>query len=165
MNAESIASFLPTKSTTDRLMDRYWYACHPICRIIYRPTFEQRYSLMWAQISMNEEPSPSFVALTLGALLSATISLPEETVMKEYNIPQNQLVDRVKSSTETVLFKANFLRTSKLETLQAFVLYLVRMQLIGGIARKYVNCYVDFTMPRRSISSAFCSDRKCYTTC
>ena len=125
MNAESISSFLPTKTTTDRLMDRYWYACHPICRIIYRPVFEQRYSLMWAQISINEEPSSSFVALTLAALLSAAISLPEVTVFEEYNIPHNQLVDRIKTSAEMVLFKANFLRTSKLETLQAFVLYLV----------------------------------------
>ena len=125
MNAESIASFLPTKATTDRLMDRYWYACHPICRIIYRPVFEKRYSLMWAQISVNEEPSSSFVALTLAALLSAAISLPEATVLEEYNIPHNQLVDRVKTSAEMVLFKANFLRTAKLETLQAFVLYLV----------------------------------------
>lgn len=108
-------------------MNRYWYACHPICRIIYRPLFEQRYSLMWAQISINEEPSSSFVALTLAALLSAAISSPEATILEEYNIAHNQLVDRIKTSAEMVLFKANFLRTSKLETLQAFVLYLVKM--------------------------------------
>ena len=123
--AESIASNLPTKATTDKLLERYWFACHPISRMIYRPSFEQRYTLMWAQISIGEEPSSSFVALTLAALLSAAISLSEEQVTKEYSIPHHQLVDRVKSSVELVLFKANFLRTAKLETLQAFVLYLV----------------------------------------
>ena len=149
MDAESIASFLPTKITTDKLLEQYWYACHPICRIIYRPTFDQRYSLMWAQISMNEEPSSSFVALTLAALLSASISLPEETVMKVYNISQNQLVDRVKSSAEMVLFKANFLRTSKLETLQAFVLYLVsRRKILQELRIGCANRYVDFIVPK-----------------
>lgn len=88
---------------------------------------------------MNEEPSLSFVALTLTALLSAAISLPEATVTKEYNIPYNQLVDRIKSSAEMVLFKANFLRTSKLETLQAFVLYLVQ-------TRSFLRNYSSFTL-------------------
>jgi hypothetical protein len=39
------------------------------------------------------------------------------------------MVDNFREGTEKALAKANFLRTTKLETLQAFVMYLVSLQI------------------------------------
>lgn len=39
--------------------------------------------------------------------------------------PKASLVDNFKLGTETALARANFLRTTKIEVLQAFVMYLV----------------------------------------
>lgn len=47
-------------------------------------------------------------------------------MIREFGVAKASLVDNFKLGTETALSRANFLRTTKIEILQAFVMYLVR---------------------------------------
>jgi hypothetical protein len=75
------------------------------------------------------EPPASFQALVMGALLSAAISMSEDRVAFEFGAVKAQLVDSFRQGTEMALYKANFLRTTKIHTLQALVMYLVSLSL------------------------------------
>ncbi|OCK79312.1 hypothetical protein K432DRAFT_300154 [Lepidopterella palustris CBS 459.81] len=121
----SLMQYLPAKGTADKLMQQYWESVHVLARAVHRPSFERQYQNFWRDISMGVEPRVSFQAVVLAALLSAVISIPEEKVLAEYGVAKQELVENFKQGTETTLSRANFLRTTKLETLQAFVMYLI----------------------------------------
>lgn len=74
-----------------------------------------------------EQPSNSFIATMMAAMLSAIISMSDEqTVQFAGNTrTHTQLVEHFRKGTEFALARANFIRTTKLETLQAFVMYLI----------------------------------------
>lgn len=121
----SLSEYLPSRNVCDALMDHYWRAVHTVSKIVHRPSFEQRYAHFWVQVSMGTEPPASTQAAIFAALLSAAVSLPDSMVFQVYGLPKQSLTERLQSSTEKSLSKANFLRTTKLETMQAFVMYLV----------------------------------------
>ncbi|KAF1984165.1 hypothetical protein K402DRAFT_381787 [Aulographum hederae CBS 113979] len=121
----NILHFLPSRATADKLIQQYFEAVHYIARVVHRPSFERQYLVFWRQISSGNEPPTSFQAIVMAALLSAVISMDEDAVMTEFGVAKNELVDNFRQGTETALSKANFLRTTKLETLQAFVMYLI----------------------------------------
>lgn len=91
---------------------------------------------MWSAIAEAREPVNSFAALLLAALLSAVISLSDETVLRDYGVARSSLIEGMKAAAETALCKSKFLQTTKLETIQAFVLYLV----CGAQARYAAGC-------------------------
>jgi len=74
---------------------------------------------------MGIEPRVSFQAVVLATMFSAVMSMSEEKVLTDYGVTKQELVENFRQGTETALSRANFLRTTKLETLQAFVMYLV----------------------------------------
>ncbi|KAF2470413.1 uncharacterized protein BDR25DRAFT_262297 [Lindgomyces ingoldianus] len=121
----SLMTYLPSKVLADKLIDHYWRAVHVIARTVHRPSFEKQYEDFWQQISMGIEPRVSFQAVVLAALLSSVISMSEEKVLNDFAVAKDRLVENFKQGTETTLARANFLRTTKLETLQAFVMYLI----------------------------------------
>jgi hypothetical protein len=112
----------------DRLLMRYWQSVHYMCRIVHRPSFERQYEAFWQSIGSGLEPVPSLQALVLAAMLSAVISMSDDEVLMEYGVAKPQLLENFQRGTETALYRANFLRTTKLQTLQAFVMYLVRQR-------------------------------------
>lgn len=116
---------LPAKSMADTLLKQYWLAVHPVATAVHRPSFERQYASFWKDISNGLEPRASLQALVLAAMLSAAVSLSEDTVTTEYGTTKAELVDNFKEATEAALSRANVVRTTKLETLQAFVMYLV----------------------------------------
>lgn len=118
-------SYLPVKSVTDKLMEHYWKAVHVIARTVHRPTFEDQYQRFWQEHYHRREPRASFQAVLFAALLSSAASMSEERARNEFGRERSQLVEDFRVATETALSKAHFLRTTKLETLQAFVMYLV----------------------------------------
>jgi hypothetical protein len=124
----SLMTYLPSKVLVDRLIAHYWEAVHVIARMVHRPSFERQYESFWTSIGNGVEPRISFQAIVFAALLSSAISMSEEKVQSEYGVDKHGLVDSFKKGTEAALARANFLRTTKLETLQAFVMYLV-----GGV--------------------------------
>jgi len=117
---------LPSKPVADKLLGQYWEAAHYIARILHRPSFERQYSRFWDQLSSGIEPPTSFQALLLATILTAAISMSDEDVMRSFSISKPELINNFRQGTEAALSKAHFLRTTKLETLQAFVVYLVR---------------------------------------
>lgn len=121
----SIMTYLPSKVLVDKLLAHYWQAVHPIARTVHRPSFERQHEMFWKQIAAGIEPRTSYQAVFFAALLSSVISMPEEKVLAEFAVDKKSLVDSFQRGTESALARANFLRTTKLETLQAFVMYLV----------------------------------------
>lgn len=116
---------MPSKSAADKLVDHYWATVHCIARVLHRPSFERQYSRFWDHISSSIEPPTSFEALLLAIMLSAAISMSEEDTLNNFNIEKPEIVKNLQQGAEAALSKAHFLRSTKLETLQAFVAYLV----------------------------------------
>ena len=106
------------------LVRRYFEAVHPIARCVHRPSFEQMYRTFWDDVRQNIEPRASVQAVVFAAWFSAAVSV-DEVFARQHGCTKTQLVTRVKIGTETALSKANFLRTTRFETLQAFTMYLV----------------------------------------
>jgi hypothetical protein len=121
----SLMTFLPAKPLVDRLVVHYWEAVHLIARVVHRPSFERHYERFWTNINAGLEPRASFQAVVFAALLSSIVSMHEHKVLTDYGVDKQSLVDNFRQGTEAALARANFLRTTKLETLQAFVMYLV----------------------------------------
>lgn len=126
---KSIEDFLFEKAGSDLLIQQYFDAVHYMCRVVHRPTFERQYDNFWAYRASPASvppPSNSFIATMMAAMLSAVISMSEEQVA---NFAPGQtpksLIEHFRKGAEFALARANFIRTTKLETLQAFVMYLV----------------------------------------
>jgi hypothetical protein len=121
----SLMQYLPAKNVADRLLEQYWEAVHYMARVLHRPTFERRWVQFWENIHVGVDPPASLQALVMATLLSAVVSMSEEAITYEFRVEKAQLLDTFREGTETALYRANFLRTTKLQTLQAFVMYLV----------------------------------------
>lgn len=76
---------------------------------------------------MGMEPRASFQAVLFAALLGSVVSMTDDMVRAEFGVERQTMVDSFREGVETALARANFLRTTKLETLQAFVMYLVSL--------------------------------------
>lgn len=118
-------NYLPTKVLVDKLIVHYWQAVHVIARTVHRPSFERHYDKFWKSVASGIEPRNSFQAVVFAALLSSVVSLSNEKILAEFGVDKQGLVDNFREATEAALSRANLLRTTKLETLQAFVMYLV----------------------------------------
>lgn len=121
----SLVSYLPARFIVDKLIAHYWVAVHVVARVVHRPSFERQYQNFWIRVNMGMEPRSSFQAVLFAAMLSSVVSMSEEKVQAEYQVDKPTLVNSFREGTEAALAKANFLRTTKLETIQAFVMYLV----------------------------------------
>ena len=121
----TLMDYLPTKSASDQLVMQYFTAVHYVARIVHRQTFQAQYGLFWGQIATGTEPLPSQQAIIFAALFCASVSMTDEQVMQQFGTSKAALVDSLRSGTEMALSKANFLRTTKTDTMQAFVMYLV----------------------------------------
>ncbi|RMZ70270.1 fungal specific transcription factor domain-containing [Pyrenophora seminiperda CCB06] len=120
-----LEAHLPARAVVDRLIDNYWVHVHPIARTVHRPSFERQYQNFWIRVNMGMYPRSSFQAVLFAALLSSVVSMDAHTVRTDYGAEKRALVDSLREGAEAALAKANFLRTTKLETLQAFVMYLI----------------------------------------
>lgn len=133
-------TYLPGKPLADKLIDNYWRSVHILARTVHRPSFERSYGALWRDVSIGSEPRVSFQAVLFAALLGSTISMPAEKIQSELGCSKESLVQNFKEGTESALARANFIRTTKVETLQAFVMYLVRKTMfIYGSIRQPVD--------------------------
>ena len=74
---------------------------------------------------MGIEPVGSLQAIVFAAMFSGVVSMPEDILMSEFAVAKKDLVENFQQGTETALVRANLLRTTKIETMQAFVMYMV----------------------------------------
>jgi hypothetical protein len=138
----TLMAYLQSKFMVDKLIAHYWVAVHPVARIVHRPSFERHLDKFWADVSAGIEPRNSFQAVVFAALLTSIVSMHEVRVLADFGVDKHSLVNNFRQGAEAALARANFLRTTKLETLQAFVMYLVSIQLVLIIA-SFAN--VNFT--------------------
>ncbi|KAI1090419.1 hypothetical protein F5B19DRAFT_484593 [Rostrohypoxylon terebratum] len=122
----TILQFLPCRATADWLMKQYFNAVHPIAPCTHRPSLEATYATFLEEINAGFEPGPSMQAIVFGAMFSAAVSIDENAVYPELaGYSRAYWVAHFKMGTETALSKANFLRTTKVETMQAFIMYMI----------------------------------------
>lgn len=141
-----LMNYLPAKVLVDRLIAHYWQAVHVIARTVHRPSFERHYDRFWKSVASGIEPRNSFQAVVFAALLSSVISMSDEKVLAEFGVDKQGLVDNFREGTEAALSRANLLGTTKLETLQAFVMYLVSLHLSAhSIVTTEVDRYTGFS--------------------
>lgn len=74
---------------------------------------------------MGVEPASSLQAVVFAAMFSGVVSMPDEAVLQHFGVPKKDLVHNFQIGTETALGRANIIRTTKIETLQAFIMYMV----------------------------------------
>ncbi|KAI1872517.1 hypothetical protein JX265_005397 [Neoarthrinium moseri] len=122
----SLLSFLPHRAAADRLMRRYFISVHPIAPCSHRPTLEGTYATFWEEITSGYEPRPSSQAIVFAAMFSGAVSMDESEIFGELGgYSKSNWTASLKMGTETALGKANFLRTTKVETMQAFIMYML----------------------------------------
>ncbi|KAI2629013.1 hypothetical protein GGS21DRAFT_492565 [Xylaria nigripes] len=122
----NILQFLPYRTVADRLMDQYFRAVHPIAPCSHRPSMEAAYATFWEEITTGFEPRSSTQAMIFATMFSGIISMNEDVVFHELGgYPKANWVASLKMGTETALSKASFLRTTRVETMQAFLIYMI----------------------------------------
>ncbi|KAI4697751.1 uncharacterized protein J4E84_000884 [Alternaria hordeiaustralica] len=121
----ALESHLPARVVVDKLLSQYWVAVHTIARTVHRPSFERQYQNFWIRVNMGMEPRASFQAVLFAALLNSVVSMTDDMVQVEFGVEKQNMIDSFREGTEAALARANFLRTTKLETIQAFVMYLI----------------------------------------
>ncbi|KAJ5710562.1 hypothetical protein N7488_004718 [Penicillium malachiteum] len=122
---------IPSRGVSDKLLEQHWHAVHPVARILHRPTFFQQYETLWEAIEEECEGqvAPPQVALVFSVLLSAVISMSEVQVHDSCQLSREDLKNRLKFGVEASLSRAQLLSTTRVDTLQAFIAYLVDQQL------------------------------------
>jgi len=126
-NKRNIIDFLPTKAASDLLMKRYYINCHFLARVVHWPTFQIQYETFWNSILSGIEPPASLQALVFAMCFSATASMSYSEVDSVLQQPYRQVLVSFQQATEVALGKAHFLRTTKFDTLQALIMYLIPM--------------------------------------
>lgn len=125
VQSPSLLAYLPTKPAGDRLLQYYFDVVHPIARCVHRPSFQVRYDSFWEDATVGCEPRSSVQAVVFAAWFSAAVAMDENVINQEFGFTKTNLVENMKIATEVALSRANFLRTTKFETMQAFVMYMV----------------------------------------
>lgn len=121
----NLMDYLPSRTASDQLIAQYWTAVHCMCKTLHRPSFEVQYAHFWQSIATGTEPLPSIQALMLATMFSSAVSMTEDQVAHRFRTSRSALIDTLRSGVEMALAKANFLRTTKVLVMQAFVIYLV----------------------------------------
>ncbi|KAH0565132.1 hypothetical protein GP486_001483 [Trichoglossum hirsutum] len=124
-HSSSFMAYMIPRPAADRLMLQYFNCVHPLACLVHRPTFEGQYERFWHEISLGSEPPYSLQALYFAVLFSGAVSLSDGAILRDYGRTKESVVNDFRMNAEAALSKANFIRTTKLETLQAFVMYLI----------------------------------------
>ena len=104
---------------------------HPVACIVHRPSFQERYDVFWDNAPRRVKDIPeSTQALVYAALFAGVVSMDTETVKEELGGEREQWVKILEKATAISLSRAHVIRTKKPETIQAFVMYLVRKALL-----------------------------------
>ena len=123
--ADDLMSYLPPPSISTRILHLYWSSVHPVARILHRPSFEKRWQTFANDLNTKTRPAKSLQALIFAILFSGVAAMPPSTLGREFGEDQQLWLHKLKAGTEIALSQAQVLQTAKVETLQAFVAYLV----------------------------------------
>lgn len=122
-----LTKVLPRRDVTNLLMNSYYQNVHLIARVVHWPSFCVHYDNFWNSILADTEQSSSQQALILAVMFSAIASLSQSEIAANFGQPKQVVLANFQRATEAALVQANFLRTTKLQTMQALVIYLIPM--------------------------------------
>jgi hypothetical protein len=123
----NLIDYLPTKEVADALTEKYRENVHYVARVLHWPSFQLLYDNFWTTALAGYEPQASAQAVVLSILFSAVASMDDIDVHRLLGRPKKTVQTNFQKGAEICLSKAQFLRTTKVETLQAFVIYLIPM--------------------------------------
>ena len=121
---------LPNYKELQLLYHQYWSAVDPLAHIVHKPSFEIELRNFMPHRQIIDETPASFKALLLAMCLAAAVSLPIMRAEEALGVTQDALISRLKVATEKALTNANFMSSIKIQTLQAFTVYLVSYNFI-----------------------------------
>ncbi|KIW15961.1 hypothetical protein PV08_06011 [Exophiala spinifera] len=145
----SLINFLPAKGAGDLLIRKYYENVHFPVRVVHWPSFQLHYDNFWTAVLAGLEPPAWQQSLVLATLFSAVASMADGDVAAIFARPKSTVLGNFQTGTEVALSKASFLRATKLETLQALVIYLIPMcrdqisrahSVIVGMAIRLAEC-------------------------
>lgn len=116
---------LPSYKELQLLYHQYWSAVDPLAHVVHKPSFEVGLRNYMPHGQVIDTTPASFKALLLAMCLAASVSLPLMQAEEALGITQDALIERLKVATEGALSNAKFMSPGKIETLQAFTIYLV----------------------------------------
>lgn len=123
----SLINFLPAKAAADILVRNYYENVHFIARVVHWPSFQLHYDNFWTSVLAGLEPPAWQQSIVLSILFAAVASMGESDISAIFARPKSTILGNFQTGTEVALSKAQFLRATKLETLQALVIYLIPM--------------------------------------
>lgn len=129
----SLLTFLPQRHLADSLLQQYWRAVHPIAHLVHKQSFERQYELFWNTINSGYEPQNSVQALVFAVLFSGAVSLPVTSSAQDFGQKWIDVVRPMQAGCEFALSKSHLLRTTKVDVLQSFVIYLVSVAHLGKL--------------------------------
>ncbi|KAL1892738.1 hypothetical protein Sste5346_006821 [Sporothrix stenoceras] len=123
----AVQNLLPSSWICDFLKNTYFKSVHPIASCLHQPTFEQQFSEFLVLVDRGRQPRRPRQALVLAVLFSGVVAADENEIAVQFNVRKVDLVGIVKYGVEASLGRANLLRTTSVEAMQAFVIYLVAL--------------------------------------
>ena len=121
----SLDMVLPTKAICDGLVKQYFRAVHPVAMCVHRPSFREDYQVFWDGVYSSIKPRPSTQAVIFAVMFSAAVSLDGDVAVQRFGHDRDTLVKNLKTGIESALSQASFLRATRVESLQALIIYLV----------------------------------------
>jgi hypothetical protein len=126
-NKKNLLDFLPSKMAADSLLDQYLKSVHYINRVVHWPSFQVQYDNFWTNVLLGIEPAASVQALVFSIMFAAVASMDDLDVASSFSRPKRAVLTNFQTGTEVALCKAHFLRSTKIEVIQALVIYLIPM--------------------------------------
>jgi hypothetical protein len=116
---------LLSKYVADKLLEQYWVAVHPIARTVHQSSLEQRYRKLWYDVAEGSTSIASIEAVIFAILFAGAVSVSDEALIQELGISRQVLIESLQRGTELALQRAQISSTTKTETFQGFITYLV----------------------------------------
>ncbi|KAL8829777.1 MAG: hypothetical protein Q9170_006022 [Blastenia crenularia] len=123
-----------TSTELDTLYHQYFKAVDPLAHVVHKPTFDRQFCRVFLGQGQMMTATKSFTALILSMGFAAAVSLTQSQCQVQLQSTKVALVEKLKSAAEKALVTAQHMKSLKLETLQAFTIYLVP-QVGGQISR------------------------------
>lgn len=120
----SIGSIM-THLELDMLYHQYFRAVDPLAHIVHKPTFDRQFYSVFLVQGLSVSAPKSLTALVLAMCFAAAVSLSQSQPQVQFQTTKAALVDKLKMATERALIAAQHMKSLKLQTLQAFTIYLV----------------------------------------
>ena len=116
----------PTLDRMRQLCETYFRNVDPLVKILHRPTIEKKFRAFMSN-PVDNPLSKTDEALFFAVYFAAVTSLQPDSCKALLGEDRGPLVVQYRQAAEYALARADYLNSTSLETLQAFILYSVRL--------------------------------------